>query len=338
MTNNKQIILSAIQPSKQLTIGNYLGALESILQFSTDANNELFLFVADLHVLSANHYDPATLATSTLEVLKLYYAAGLDFKRHHIFIQSHIPAHTQLFNVLLNFSTMGELDNMTQFKDKSAKLIKQANNTTSIKTSLLTYPVLMAADILLYDANIVPVGKDQVQHLELCKKLAKKINKQTQQELFSIPKPFISTTNYKIKDLVNPMIKMSKSNPENGTIFLNDDLEVIKNKIMHATTDNFGKIAFDEINQPGISNLLTIASACSNKSINKIIEENSHNDYKLFKIYVSDIVCKKIAELQTKIQKVDTNHLLKLVANNEKYCNKIANKKMQQVYKTLGLL
>lgn len=331
-------IITAIQPSNQLTIGNYLGALKQVLELAKDQDTEIFLFVADLHVLSSSNYNKTTLRKNIIDVLKLYYAVGLDFNKHHIFTQSGVPAHTMLANVLLNFTTLGQLDTMTQFKDKVAKLQNQANHTFSINSGLLFYPVLMAADILLYDAYFVPIGKDQTQHLELTAKLAKKLNKIFNSNLFIVPKPIISTQTAKIKDLITPTIKMSKSNAPAGTIFITDSEQTIKEKIARATTDSYSNIAFNEETQPGISNLLTIASALSNKPIAQIIAENSHNDYKLFKDYVSNIIISNLKILQEKMANINEKEMLKQVTRNNAFCNEIATKKMQEVYEKLGFL
>ena len=330
----KRKILSGIQPTSQITLGNFLGAIKLFKQFEED---DLFIFVADLHALSSNNYDPKNMQRNIMNVLKIYYAAGLDFDKTKIFIQSKVKAHTEIFNVLLNFTTIGELKRMTQFKDKSQKF-KLSNGTETIPTSLLTYPVLMTGDILLYDAQLVPVGIDQKQHVELTRDIAIRINNKFKTNIFSIPEPFFAKTATKIYDLINPKIKMSKSNANvNGTIFITDDIEITRKKIMSAMTDNFNKVNHDYINQPGITNLINIASSILDKDVLEIVIQTKDMNYKAFKTYIADVVCSFISKLQEKIKEINEEELLQKVNHNNQICNEIADKKLLELYKLIGI-
>lgn len=332
----KRKVLSGIQPTNKITLGNFLGAIKLFKEFQDD--DDLFVFVPDLHALSSNNYEPSLMQENIINVLKAYYAADLDFKKTKVFIQSKIPAHTQMFEALINFTTVGELTRMTQYKDKSQKF-KMSNKTETIPAGLLTYPVLMAADILLYDTNLVPVGIDQKQHVELTRDIAIRINNKFGKDIFTIPEPYFSKTGTKIYDLLDPSIKMSKSNKnENGTIFITDEISVIKKKIMNAVTDNLNTVNYDYKNQPGITNLINIASSISGVAPEKIVEEHKNDNYKIFKEYVANLVANYIEELQTKMNSIDIKQLLELVNENNRICSEIANKKVEELYKLLGLV
>ena len=331
----KKRVLSGIQPTSEITLGNFLGAIKLFKQFE---NDDLFIFVADLHALSSNNYDPKNMQKNIMDVLKVYYAAGLDFEKTKIFIQSKVKAHTEMFNALINFTTIGELKRMTQFKDKSQKF-KLSNGTETIPTGLLTYPVLMAGDILLYDAQLVPVGIDQKQHVELTRDIAIRINNKFKKDIFTIPEPLFAKNATKIYDLINPKIKMSKSNSnKNGTIFITEDIEITRKKIMSAMTDNFNKVNYDYENQPGITNLINIAASILEKDVNEIVLETNSMNYKEFKEYIANIVCSFILKLQEKIKEVNEKELLEKVNKNNQICNEIANKKLTDFYKLIGLM
>lgn len=332
----KRRVLSGIQPTNKITLGNFLGAIKLFKEFQD--TDELFVFVPDLHALSSSNYDSKNMQENILNVLKAYYAADLDFKKTKIFIQSRIPAHTQMFEALLNFTTVGELNRMTQYKDKSQKF-KMSNQTETIPAGLLTYPVLMAADILLYDTNLVPVGMDQKQHVELTRDIAIRINNKFNKEIFTVPEPYFSKTGTKIYDLLNPSIKMSKSNTnENGTIFITDSIEIIRNKIMNAITDNFNSINYNYQEQPGITNLINITSSITGISPEEIVKQHKNDNYKIFKEYVAEVVCAYINKLQEKMNAIKIEELLKLVEENNKICEEIADKKVKELYKILGLI
>ena len=220
-------ILSGIKPTGQLTLGNYIGALKNFSKFQDE--NKVFVFIADLHALTLP-IDPEFLYQNTKDIVAFYLACGLDPNKASIFLQSHVHEHSELGTILGNFAYMGELNRMTQFKDKASKL-----NDKNIGLGLYTYPVLMAADIILYDAKKVPVGEDQKQHVELARDLATRFNHRYKKDIFVIPEPVIPKTGARIMSLSDPTKKMSKSDPK-GDIFLKDDLKVARKKIMSAAT------------------------------------------------------------------------------------------------------
>ena len=331
----KRKVLSGIQPTSQITIGNFLGAIKLFKSFQD--SDDLYIFVADLHALCSSNYDPNKMQANILNVLKAYYAAGLDFDKTKIFVQSKVVAHSQMFSALINFTTIGELSRMTQFKDKSSKF-KMKNGTETIPTGLLTYPVLMAGDILLYDANIVPVGIDQKQHVELTRDIAIRINNKFNTPLFTIPEPYFSKTATKIYDLLNPKIKMSKSNANtNGTIFITDSLADVERKIKSAVTDNYNQVNYDYEKQPGVTNLINIAASILDCNPKEIVASQQGKNYKEFKQYIADVVCNFIKDLQNKINNVNEAELLAKVERNNQICEEIANKKVMALYKLIGL-
>ena len=331
-------MLSGIQPSNKITLGNYLGAIKQYINYQNEY--ESFIFVADLHVITNPDIDYKKIFENKKMAVCFYQACGLDLKKTHVFYQSDIPAHTELEHVLMCNAKIGELNRMTQFKDKSQKFAK-SNGTESIPAGLFEYPVLMASDILLYDADIVPVGADQKQHLELTQILAERMNKKYG-NLFTLPKPFIPKTGARIMDLLNPTSKMSKSaTNEKGTIFLLDDIEAAKKKIMGAKTDCLNKVKFDPENQPGISNLIAIYNAISGISISEIEKkyENCEN-YGIFKKDLAEIVAKLMTEIQSKYYDSYKNYesiIKPILIENAKYVNKIANAKVDFVYKKIGM-
>ena len=258
-------ILSAIQPSGTLTIGNYLGALKNFVKLQDE--HECLFFIVDQHAITVPQ-DRLELRKKIKELTALYLACGLDPEKATIFVQSEVPGHTQLAWMLTCNTSMGELERMTQFKDKSQKL---ASKGQGIGVGLFMYPVLMAADILLYDVDFVPVGDDQKQHLELTRDLAERFNNRFG-ETFKIPEPLIAKTGARIMSLQEPTKKMSKSddNPRNF-ILMTDEPNVIRKKIKSAVTDSDGVIAFDRENKPGLSNLLEIYSTMTGESIDSIV-------------------------------------------------------------------
>ena len=327
-------VISGIQPTNKLTLGNYLGAIKNYINYANEY--ELLIFVADLHALSSENV--SNINDNSLEVVKTYLACGLENSNITIFRQSDISAHTELFNVLLNNTTIGELNRMTQFKDKSQKS-KKANGTEFITTSLLTYPVLMASDILLYDADLVIVGKDQKQHLELTRNIAERMNNKYGQTIFKVPEIFINKCGAKILDLQTPDKKMSKSNDNHkGVIFLNDDEQTIRKKISSALTDNFNVVKYDPENQPGISNLIEIYSMLTDISFDDVETKFKNIDnYGVFKKEVADVVWNEIAKIQDKMKTISNDEVYKLLKKNANNLNEIANKKMNQVYYMIGV-
>ncbi len=327
-------VISGIQPTNKLTLGNYLGAIKNYINYANEY--ELLIFVADLHALSSENV--SNINDNSLEVVKTYLACGLENSNITIFRQSDISAHTELFNVLLNNTTIGELNRMTQFKDKSQKS-KKANGTEFITTSLLTYPVLMASDILLYDADLVIVGKDQKQHLELTRNIAERMNNKYGQTIFKVPEIFINKCGAKILDLQTPNKKMSKSNDNHkGVIFLDDDEQTIRKKISSALTDNFNVVKYDPGNQPGISNLIEIYSMLTDISFDDVETKFKNIDnYGVFKKEVADVVWNEIAKIQDKMKTISNDEVYKLLKKNANNLNEIANKKMNQVYYMIGV-
>lgn len=283
-------MVSGIKPTGELTLGNYLGAIKNFVSYQNDY--ELFLFVADLHALTTPQ-DKVQLRKRIKDVVTMYLACGLDPSKVTLFLQSEIAGHSQLGYLLESTSYMGELSRMTQYKDKMQK-----SNNESMHVSMFTYPVLMAADILLYDADYVPVGDDQKQHVELTRTIAERFNSRYG-DFFVVPEPLIPETGARIMDLQEPTKKMSKSDTsEKGYILLTDDLARIKNKIKSAVTDSIGVIQYDKKNQPGLANLLTILSACTNTPIKELVQTYKNSSYADFKEAVADAVVAVIAPIQ----------------------------------------
>ena len=330
-------LLSGIQPSNKLTLGNYFGAIKSYVDFQNDFDS--YIFVANLHVITNPKIDFKSIIENTKTVVCMYSACGLDLKKNHVFIQSDVAAHPQLEHILMCNSTIGELNRMTQFKDKSKKFTN-ANGTDTIPAGLFTYPVLMAADILLYDPEFVPVGSDQKQHMELTQNLAMRMNKKYG-EMFTIPKPYIPKVGARIMDLQDPSIKMSKSTAnQKGVIYLLDEPEVARKKIMSAKTDSLNQVKFDVKNQPGVSNLIGIYSALTNLPINEIEKKYKNKNYGDFKKDLADKLVIFLIKIQKNYHDVYKDYEKKIVPilkENAKYLNKIANKKLDLVYKKVGL-
>ena len=330
-------LLSGIQPSNKLTLGNYFGAIKSYVDFQNDFDS--YIFVANLHVITNPKIDFKSIIENTKMVVCMYSACGLDLKKNHVFIQSDVAAHPQLEHILMCNSTIGELNRMTQFKDKSKKFTN-ANGTDTIPAGLFTYPVLMAADILLYDPEFVPVGSDQKQHMELTQNLAMRMNKKYG-EMFTIPKPYIPKVGARIMDLQDPKIKMSKSTAnQKGVIYLLDEPEVARKKIMSAKTDSLNQVKFDVKNQPGVINLIGIYSALTNLPVMEIEKKYKNKNYGDFKKDLADKLVIFLIKIQKNYHDVYKDYEKKIVPilkENAKYLNKIANKKLDLVYKKVGL-
>lgn len=322
--------LSGIKPTGNLTLGNYIGALREFKKYQDDCEN--FIFIADLHALTLP-IDPAFLRANTKDIVAFYLAAGLDPEKTTIFLQSDVSAHAELNTILTNYAYMGELSRMTQFKDKSQKM-----NNEAIGLGLFAYPVLMASDILLYDADIVPVGEDQTQHVELCRDLARRFNSRYGKELFRIPQPSTPKVGKRIMSLSDPTKKMSKSDPK-GDIFLKDEPNIIRKKIMSAVTDTETCVKYDPVNKPGISNLLTIYSALSDISIEEA--ENQFKDltsYGEFKKIVADKVLEEIVPFQERYKEIIASGKIdEVLEEGAKRASYVANKTLRKVKKTVGL-
>jgi len=323
--------LSGIKPTGNLTLGNYIGALREFSKYQGE-DHENFIFIADLHALTLP-IDPAFLRANTKDIVAFYLAAGLDPEKTTIFLQSDVSAHSELNTILQNYAYMGELSRMTQFKDKSQKL-----NNEAIGLGLFAYPVLMACDILLYDIDVVPVGEDQTQHVELCRDLARRFNARYNKEVFKIPQPAIAKVGKRIMSLSDPTKKMSKSDPK-GDIFLKDDPNVIRKKIMSAVTDTETCVKYDPVNKPGISNLLTIYSALSDISIEEAETQfKDFTSYGEFKRIVADKVLEVIVPFQEKYKEILASGVIDgILEEGAKRASYVANKTLRKVKKTIGL-
>lgn len=322
-------ILSGIKPTGKLTLGNYIGALRNFKNFQEQG--ECFIFIADLHALTLP-IDPLELKTNSRDIAAFYLAAGLDPNKCNIFLQSHVSAHAELNAIMQNFLYMGELSRMTQFKDKSQKLNKE-----KIGLGLFAYPVLMASDILLYDATIVPVGEDQIQHVELTRDLAKRFNHRYGDTLI-MPKAVVTKVGARIMSLSDPTKKMSKSD-EKGDIFLKDDPKVIRKKIMSAVTDSESVVRYDVENKPGISNLLTIYASLKNITIPEAEKEFEGANYGTFKKAVADAVIEEIEPFQKRYQEIiASNYVDEVLNRGAERAKSIANATLKRVHDVVGLL
>lgn len=321
-------MLSGIKPTGRLHLGNYIGAIRQFIQFQEEY--ELYVFIANLHAITVR-IEKNELKRNTKELIGLYLACGLDPKKVHLFLQSDVIAHTQLGWILTCNSYLGELNRMTQFKDK---LQKKEENLTG---GLYTYPSLMAADILLYDADFVPVGVDQKQHVELTRDLAERFN-HFYGETFTVPTPISPKIGAKIMSLSDPTKKMSKSYSDSkGTIDLLDDPKVAYKKVMSAVTDSIGTVNYDEENQPGISNLLTILSSLSNESIDSIVQRYTNLGYAEFKKEVAETVEAFLTNLQAKYNEIlNSDIIAETLKDGSEFANKITYKKMRKIYKKIG--
>lgn len=323
------ITFSGIQPSGIVTLGNYLGALKHFK--ANGEKEENFYCIVDLHALTSQT-DPTKLRNQTKTLTGIYMALGIH-EHSTIFVQSHVKEHCELAWVLQCNTRIGELERMTQFKDKSA-------NKINVNSGLFTYPTLMASDILLYDTNIVPVGQDQKQHIELTRDIAERFNRDFK-EVFTIPTPQIATSGAKIYSLSEPTKKMSKSdeNPKSYISIL-DDESTIRRKIKSAITDSVGTINYDPENQPGVSNLLTIYSLCTEKSMEQTLEFFNNQNYGFLKEQVGNAICDELLPLQQKYQQIisDKKLIEATLAQGSEVAGKRAFRKMQKVKKAVGLI
>ena len=328
---SKKIILSGIQATGSLHLGNYLGALNNWTKMQDEY--DCYYMIADLHTLTIRN-NPEDLRENTLKLIALYIAAGLDPEKNTIFIQSHVPAHTQLSWVLNCYTYMGELNRMTQYKDKAAK------HADNINSGLFTYPVLMAADILLYSADLVPVGDDQKQHLEITRDIAERFNS-IYGETFKVPEPFISKQGARIMGLQDPTSKMSKSAPDiMDKILLTDTPDEIRKKFKKAVTDSENCVRYDKENKPGVSNLMTIYGLLRNKSMEEIQKEFEGHGYGDFKSAVAEAVIERLEPIQSKYTELLSNKekLMEIVKQGDKKAEEKANKLLKEVYNKIGLV
>lgn len=325
----KKVMLSGIQPSGDLHLGNYLGAIKNWGARSEEF--DCYYFMADLHTITVRQ-EPAELRRRTLEQLALYIACGLDPEKNTLFIQSQVPAHAQLGWVLQCYTMFGELTRMTQFKDKSEK------HKDNINAGLFAYPSLMAADILLYRPDFVPVGEDQKQHVELTRNIATRFNS-IYGEVFKIPEPYIAKTGARIYGLTTPDSKMSKSIPE-GCVFLMDDPDTIARKFKRAVTDSDTKrcVRFDKENKPGVSNLMNIYSTVTGKSFEEIKAEFEGKGYGVFKPAVGEAVIETLRPIREEASRImkDKAYLESVYKDGAARASRVADRTLAKVYKKIG--
>ncbi len=327
----KKTILSGIQATGSLTLGNYLGALNNWVEMQD--KYDCYYMIADLHTLTIRN-DPETLRENTLKLIALYVAAGLDPDKNTIFIQSHIPAHPALSWVLNCYTYMGELNRMTQFKDKSSK------HADNINSGLFTYPVLMAADILAYNADLVPVGDDQKQHLEITRDIAERFNS-IYGNTFKIPEVYIGKVGARIMGLQNPTSKMSKSAVDPmDKVLLTDSPDEIRKKFKKAVTDSENCVRYDVENKPGVSNLMSIYGIIKNKTMGDIEKEFSGQGYGTFKTAVAEAVVGRLEPLQKKYNELLENpdKLKAIYEKGDKKAREKSDKLLKEVYKKVGLV
>ncbi|MGB9771984.1 MAG: tryptophan--tRNA ligase [Candidatus Kapaibacteriota bacterium] len=326
----KKVILSGMQPTGGLHIGHLTGALRNWVELQMDY--ECYYTIVDLHAITVRQ-EPQKLRRWTLDLAATFIAVGIDPHRSHIFIQSHVPEHTQLAWVLNCFTGMGECSRMTQFKDKSQKYPENIN------VGLFAYPILMAADILLYQADLVPVGADQKQHLELTRNLAQRFNN-LYSETFKVPEPYIPKIGAKIMNLQEPTKKMSKSDEnQSGVLFLVDNESQIANKIKRAVTDSGNEILFRE-DKPGISNLITLYHISTGKTIQEIEQEFAGKGYGEFKKSVAEAVVEYLKPFQQRYKEIrsDEEYLLQTLKQGAEQARKVASRTLQKVYKKVGFV
>lgn len=328
MINDKKILFSGMQATGNLTLGNYLGALKNWINLADEY--ECFYSVVDLHSITVRQ-DPAELRKRARNLLTLYIAAGLDPKKNCIYYQSHVSGHAELSWILNCFTYMGELNRMTQFKDKSAK------HADNINAGLYTYPVLMAADILLFQADVVPVGKDQLQHLEITRDIAQRFNN-IYGEVFTIPEPYVGKVGAKIMSLQDPTKKMSKSDENlNASIYLMDDPDTIIRKFKRAVTDSEACVRYSD-EQPGIKNLIDIYSVCTDKTPEEVEREFDGKGYGDFKMAVGESVVSVLKPVQDRFAELskDKAYIDSIIKENGEKANYYATKTLRKVQKKVG--
>ncbi len=328
MIGDRKILFSGMQATGSLTIGNYLGALKNWVNLSDEY--ECYYSVVDLHSITVRQ-DPAELRRRARALLTLYIAAGLDPEKNIIFYQSHVSGHAELAWILDCFTYMGELNRMTQFKDKSAK------HADNINAGLYTYPVLMASDILLYQADVVPVGKDQMQHLELTRNIAQRFNA-IYGDVFTVPEAYLGKAGAKIMSLQDPSKKMSKSDENaNASVYLTDDPDTVMRKFKRAVTDSEGMILYRE-EQPGISNLIDIYDACTGNTPEQTVKEFDGKGYGDFKMAVGEAVVSVLKPLQERYASLekDKDYIDSCIKNNAQRAEQTAIKTLRKVQKKVG--
>lgn len=331
MIDNRPVSYSGVQPSGNLTIGNYLGAIKNFPIYSEQY--KCFYCVVDQHAITVRQV-PAELRRRTYETIALYIACGLDPEKNTLYVQSHVPAHTEMAWMLNCFTMFGELSRMTQFKDKSQK------HADNVNAGLFTYPVLMAADILLYQTNVVPIGADQKQHLELARNIVDRFN-QLYPDTFTMPEPIIAKSGAKIMSLAEPTQKMSKSDEnENAVVRILDTPDAIMRKFKRAVTDSDSSIIYDPENKPGVSNLLTIYSCFSGKTIEEAEREFDGKGYGDFKTAVGQVCCEKLIPVQEEYRRIlaDKAYLEEVMKKGADEASYYARKTLSKVRRKLGFV
>ena len=330
MNGDKKTVFSGVQPSGNLTIGNYLGAIKNFSLFSEEYKT--FYCVVDLHAITVRQV-PAELRRRTYETLALYMACGLDEMKNTLFVQSHVPAHAELGWILDCYTMFGELSRMTQFKDKSAK------NAQNINAGLFTYPALMAADILLYQTDLVPVGIDQKQHLELSRDIALRFN-QVYGDTFTVPEGYIPTDTMKIMSLAEPTSKMSKSDTnQNAVVYILDSRDDVLRKFKKAVTDSESEVRYSE-DKPGVSNLITIYRAFTGKSVEEVEREFEGKGYGVFKEAVGEVTADGLAPVREEFARLmaDKAHLEAVMKAGADEAAYYARKTMSKVRRKIGFV
>lgn len=326
---DKKRIFSGVQPSGNLSIGNYIGAISQWAAMQD--KYECIFSVVDYHAITIKQ-DPEELRRRIIEITKIYLAAGIDPKKSIIFQQSAVPAHTELAWILNCYGArMSDLNKMTQFKDKAGK------NQENVSVGLFDYPVLMAADILLYDTEVVPVGEDQKQHVELARDLARRFNNDFG-NIFTIPQVVIRPEGARIMSLQDPLKKMSKSDNNQGNfIALLENVEVAKKKIMRAITDSGSVIDYDIQEKPALSNLLTIYAMLGNREIKRLVKDYKDKGYGDFKKDLAEVVAKFLTDFQAKYNKISDAEVIKILKEGGKRVNEMAEKKMVDIRRAIGV-
>lgn len=327
----KKRILSGIQPSGDLTLGSYLGAIRNWAALADEY--DCYYMLADMHTITVRQV-PADLRRHTLTQLAAYIACGLDPKKNVLFVQSHVPAHAQLAWVLNCYTMFGELSRMTQFKDKSAK------NADNINAGLFTYPALMAADILLYQADLVPVGGDQKQHVEICRDIATRFNG-IYGDVFKLPDPYIPQIGARVMSLTSPESKMSKSDKDpNGCVYLLEKPEDVLRKFKKAVTDSEACVRYDPKEKPGVSNLMQIYSACTGRDFQAIEAEFAGRGYGDFKTAVGEAVVELLRPIREETERLlnDKAALQEVYRDGAERAARTANRTLGKVYKKVGFI
>ncbi|MEE4567710.1 tryptophan--tRNA ligase [Paenibacillus polymyxa] len=324
-----KIVLSGIQPSGQLTLGNYIGAMKNFVKLQED--HQCYFMVPDLHAITVPQ-EPAQLREQSEAVAALFIAAGINPEQSNVFLQSHVPQHAELGWLMTTLTNMGELERMTQFKDKSA-------GKDSVGAGLFVYPSLMAADILLYNADLVPVGDDQKQHLELTRDLAGRFNHRYG-DYFTVPEPYIPEVGARIMSLDDASKKMSKSNPNAGSfIALLDDPKVIRKKISRATTDSGSEVKYDPANKPEISNLMSIYSQCSGLSLQEVQDRYEGQMYGTFKKKLAETVVAMLEPIQQRYRDIrESGEIGHILARSAERAQEAAEVTLSAVKERMGFL